>query len=128
MVMLGIFLLIERHSSPSVGSCRALGPAFRRGDAVRNSFDASIPMPQEISNGASEEKVNGEDSSEIGGEVVKATKAAPNNETSIYEKDATNREGHVGLSPIKIIYLNLMDIYINNYGYSLFAIIYMWEV
>ena len=117
MVILGIFPLMERHSSPLVGTRRALGPAFRRGDAVRSFFDASIPLPQEISNGAYEEKVNGEDSSKIGGKVVKATKAAPNNEKSIYEKDASNKEGHMGLSPLSIIYSNLMDIYINNYNW-----------
>ena len=40
MVMMGIFPLLDSHSSPPIGSCRALGPAFRRGTAVRGSFDA----------------------------------------------------------------------------------------
>ena len=64
-VMRGIFPLMGRRSPPSA---RALGPALRRGVAVRNYFDSLISMPQDVSNSAEALKGKGKQTDSITGE------------------------------------------------------------
>ena len=52
IVMLGIFPLIDGQPSYSVGSGRALGPAFRRGEVLRRSFAVLKSHPQEVLQGS----------------------------------------------------------------------------
>ena len=114
-VMLGIFPLLEKNSSLLAGSCKALGPTFRRGEVVRRSLVDSNPKSQGRLNGASNEIVIGEDVLELGGEVTMLMKTVPNRGRCFHRK-AFMKEGQVGPLPINMIYPNLMDIYINDYN------------
>ena len=66
--MLGIFPLIDGRASYSLGSGRALGPAFRRGEALRSLVDLKSHS-QEVLHGAVDAGFNKTATVAAGGEL-----------------------------------------------------------